>query len=143
MAADDFSQLKTAHGSGGQSTESLGYVYDHGWDLATLTNAGVTSTFGVNSDNELTNALGHSCSSDGNGNLTASRSTVGYTYDVENRLSVITNSQTYYTKFIYDGLGRLREQTEEYWLGSGWTVSGNTTNYIYDGKLVIEERNAG
>jgi RHS repeat-associated protein len=140
---DPVGQLKTAHGSGGQSTENLGYVYDHGWNLATLTNAGVTSTFGVNSDNELTNALGHSCSSDGNGNLTVSRSTVGYTYDVENRLTTITNSTTYKTTFVYDGLGRMREQEEYTWLGGGWTLSGNATNYIYDGNLVIEERNAG
>jgi hypothetical protein len=138
---DPIGHLQTATGSGGQSTESFGYLNDHARNLATLTNAGVSSTFAVNSDNKLTSALGNSCAYDGNGILTASRSTVGYTYDVENRLSVITNGQTYYTKFVYDGLGRLRQETEDYWLGGGWTVSGNTTNYIYDGNLVIEERN--
>jgi YD repeat-containing protein len=54
---DPVGQLQTAKGSGGDSTENLGYFYDHSWNLARLTN-GTTSSLTVNSNNELTAAFG-------------------------------------------------------------------------------------
>jgi hypothetical protein len=41
---------------------------------------------------------------------------------------------------VNDGQGRLRVRTEYVWLGSGWYPNGET-RYIYDGRLVIQERN--
>jgi YD repeat-containing protein len=45
---DNLSQLKTAVGNGGQSTENLGYLYDAAWNLNVRTNAGTPTTFSVN-----------------------------------------------------------------------------------------------
>jgi YD repeat-containing protein len=88
---DKIGQLKTAAGSGGQSTESLGYAYDAAWNLHYRTN-GATTTFSVNGLNELTNiSTGVSLAWDRNGNLT-NQSTVVYEYDDENQLVSVYDS---------------------------------------------------
>jgi hypothetical protein len=67
---DNIGQLKSAIGTGGESTENLGYAYDAAWNLNTRTNYGTSQTFQVNVKNELTNAVGFASSYDANGNLT-------------------------------------------------------------------------
>src|ERR1019366_1103566 len=92
------------------------------------------------------------------------------TYDDENRLSMVTasnlscNLPQYQTSFTYDGLGRLRRRLELNYLvscGGGSTASArgaspssgggggggssnwgtnSVTEYVYDGKRVIQER---
>jgi RHS repeat-associated protein len=153
---DRISQLKTALGNGGQSTENLGYDYDTAWNLNYRTNNGSTATFSVNSRDELTSIPGSPCTYDANGNLTQlgnalSIGIVQYTYDDENRLTQVasnynaapsgpligTNGTNYQSNFTYDGLGRLRKRSE-----SIDGVLQTTTVYIYDGWRVIQERDA-
>jgi YD repeat-containing protein len=55
---DNIGQLKSAIGTGGESTENLGYAYDTAWNLNTRTNYGTPQTFAVNVKNELTTAVG-------------------------------------------------------------------------------------
>jgi len=50
-AYDNIGQLKSAVGSGGQSTENLGYLYDIAWNLNKRTNNGTPTTFAVNVKN--------------------------------------------------------------------------------------------
>ena len=58
---DNIGQLKSAIGTGGESTENLGYAYDTAWNLNTRTNYGTPQTFAVNVKNELTTAVGLAC----------------------------------------------------------------------------------
>ncbi len=60
-----------ALGSGGLSTENLGYGYDAAWNLNTRTNGGTVGTFAVNTLNELTSTPVGSATYDGNGNQTS------------------------------------------------------------------------
>jgi RHS repeat-associated protein len=149
---DPISQIKTALGSGGQSTENLGFTYDVAWNLNYLTNNGSTTTFTANSKNELTTVGSTRALYDSNGNITqfgdpTSTGGIDYSYDDENRLTevdtnynvssgpLIGSTMAWQTDFTYDGLGRLRKRVE-YIYG----VVQSTTTYIYDGFRVIQER---
>jgi RHS repeat-associated protein len=155
---DPLGQLKYATSS--IVAEIRGYVYDNAWNLSQRTNITTAQNFKVDGKNELTNAVGTVLAYDGNGNVTtvSGSGTTNLTYDDENRLaSVIAGA--YKTTFVYDGLGRLREQLQ--WQtngssgtgmdalhggikplssgGSSWTLLGGI-EYIYDGNRVIQER---
>jgi RHS repeat-associated protein len=78
---------------------------------------------------------------DWNGNLTSTSDYRSYSYDDENQLTRAEQYQQWRTDFLYDGLGRLRVRAEYVWLGGGWYPNGET-RYIYDGRLVIQERNS-
>ncbi len=76
-------------------------------------------------------------------NLTSYNSgAVVYRYDDENQLTWAedVDKHKWATTFVYDGLGRLRKRVEYAWSGV-WTVY-TTTWYLYDGRRVIQERNA-
>jgi RHS repeat-associated protein len=153
---DNIGQLQSAVGSGGQSTENLGYLYDTAWNLNKRTNAGTPTTFAVDGKNQLTSVGGLSCSYDNNGNLTTrvpvSMCYIYYTYDDENQLvSVATDTggtpaaSRWRSDFTYDGRGRLRKRADYTWYtgGSGsWYPSGEV-RYVYDGMRAIQERNSG
>lgn len=62
-----------------------------------------------------------------NGNLT-SDNTSTYTWDVRNRLSVITGPGP--ASFVYDGTGRRLAKT----------IDGTTTNFLYDGLNPVQEQ---
>jgi RHS repeat-associated protein len=160
---DAIGQLTVATSS--VSAENRGYSYDAAWNLNHLTNNGVNTTFSVNDLNELTNEASTSLSYDGNGNLTlrAPSAGLGVTnyYDAENRLADVETTSNappdqipIRTTFVYDGLGRLREQL--WWTNSAvppppagggvppplrntWVVVGGI-DYVYDGNRVIQER---
>ena len=152
---DNIGQLQSARGSGGQSTENLGYLYDTAWNLNKRTNNGTPTTLAVDVKNQLTSVGGYTCVYDNNGNLT-SRQTgastyVYYSYDDENQLASVT-TDTYGTptgsrwksEFTYDGRGRLRKRVDYTWNTyppGSWQVSGET-RYVYDGMRVIQERSS-
>ena len=128
---DNIGQLKSAIGTGGDSTENLGYAYDTAWNLSTRTNYGVSQAFAVNVKNELTTAVGLTCTYDSNGNLTYriydanGPKSYTYVYDDENQLiemrtdTVYTPSGSRFrTLWTYDGLGRARVRTDYTWSGS-------------------------
>jgi RHS repeat-associated protein len=79
---------------------------------------------------------------DPNGNL-LSDGLRTMTYDQENQLTsvIVTNSVNNSTRtdFIYDGLFRLRIRREWTWQSTGWAQLGET-HYLYDGRVVIQER---
>jgi RHS repeat-associated protein len=137
---NEFGQLISAVGSGGQSPENLGYLYDPAANLNKRTNNGVVTTFVVNNLNQLTNVDIVTYSYDWNGNLTSTSDYRSYSYDDENQLTRAEQYQQWRTDFVYDGRGRLRVRAEYVWLGSGWYPNGET-RYLYDGRLVIQERN--
>ena len=138
---DKIGQLKVATSSA--SSENRGYAYDAAWNLNYLTNSGGGfSTFTVDNKNQLTTDPGGTDSYDSNGNLTSHNNSGGNrtcTYDDENRLTDVTRGTTYNSGFTYDGLGRLRSRVEYTWNGVTWNPN-TTTEYIYDGMRVIQER---
>jgi RHS repeat-associated protein len=77
---------------------------------------------------------------DGNGNLTNDGQRV-FEYDFENQLTNVYVSGQWRSAFKYDGFGRRRERREFSWSGSAWTLT-NEVRYVYDGMLVMQERDA-
>ena len=73
---DSAGQLISAVGSGGYSTENLGYLYDAAQNLNKRTNSGTPTTFTVNTLNQLTGGPIGGNNYDWNGNL------VSQTYDL-------------------------------------------------------------
>src|SRR5208282_2721623 len=162
-AYDPIGQLMVATSS--TSSQDRGYLYDAAWNLQQLTNNGSVKTYTVNGLNELTAIGSTSYSYDENVSPTATTtatSTSTNTYDAENRLIAAeeTTVPPKLTTFIYDGLGRLRAQSQWVWTnsgggggdgdvepngsgggGSGAWVLTNALYYVYDGTRVIEERN--
>jgi RHS repeat-associated protein len=156
---DSIGQLKVAASS--VSSENRGYAYDAAWNVNHVTNNGVNSTFSLNNLNELSTVGTTNVFYDSNGNLTnwwykagAHTNSITNIFDDENRLvwvSTATTLEATLTTFVYDGLGRLREQLQ--WTNSvgggggqspelptnGWTLVGGIA-YVYDGNRVIEER---
>ncbi len=146
---DPDGQVLSAVGSGGQSSESLGYLYDGAWNLNAVTNHSSVTAYSVNSQNELTSVAGNSCSYDANGNLTGFSQggyTYACTYDDENELATITSyyggSNYQLSEMSYDGRGRLRVRQDYTWEYGGWYPVASI-DYVYDGPEVIQERNYG
>jgi RHS repeat-associated protein len=81
---------------------------------------------------------------DQNGNLTNDGRRVFF-YDDENQLVrvIVTNGVGSSTRsdFAYDGKMRRRIRTECSWSGSTW-VTNQIVRYVYDGNMVIQERDA-
>jgi len=138
------SQLASAVGTGGESTENLGYTYDAGWNLAQRTQNGVPTAFQADALNRLTSVGAASYTYDSNGNLTGENGGANrnFTYDDESRLvSVMWGSGWYLTEFTYDGLGRMRKRVEKYYSGGQYSTY-DTVYYVYDGMRVVQERNS-
>src|SRR5207245_5834259 len=82
---DKIGQLTVGNSS--VNTEDRGYFYDSAWNLNRRTNNGVTTTFSVDTKNQLTGGPGAPFVYDNNGNLTSSQNAMQiYTYDDEKRL---------------------------------------------------------
>jgi len=75
-----------------------------------------------------------------NGNMT-SDGKKGYDFDDENQLIRITLTNVWKTEFSYDGRMRRRVANRFNWSGGVW-VQINEIHYIYDGTVVIQERDA-
>ena len=74
---------------------------------------------------------------DRNGNLT-NDGTMSFGYDDENQLTQVWVPGQWFSQFTYDGKMRRRIRQEYTW-SSGW-VQTNTAYYVYDGNVVIQER---
>ena len=77
---------------------------------------------------------------DNNGNLT-NDSTRTFAYDSENQLTNVTLAGIWRSDFVYDGLNRRRIERDFAWQGGAW-IQTNETHYIYDGALILQERDA-
>lgn len=75
---------------------------------------------------------------DQNGNLT-NDGLRSFAYDDENQLVTVWEANTYSNAFVYDGLGRRRTLLQYTWIG-GSPVLTNQVNFVYDGNLVLQER---
>ncbi|HEV2455986.1 MAG TPA: RHS repeat-associated core domain-containing protein [Verrucomicrobiae bacterium] len=83
---------------------------------------------------------------DSNGNLVNEHSPVGgtnriFSYDDENQLVSVLVTNEWREDFVYDGKMRRRIETNSMWQGGAW-VPTNVIYYIYDGNLVVQERDA-
>ena len=98
--------------------------------------------YGRRATNALTvNLLGtNTYSYDLNGNL-LSDGTRGFAYDDENQLTSVYVTNVWREDFVYDGKMRRRIEKDYNWNGSAWTQT-NEVHYVYDGNVVIQERNA-
>jgi RHS repeat-associated protein len=130
---DNIYQLLTAK-QGTTTKES--YTYDIVGNR--LSSLGV-SPYNYNSSNELTSLPSGSYTYDKNGNTTVKPDGTQYTWDYENRLAqVVLPGSGGTANFKYDPFGRRIQKA--FTQGSGTT----TTNYLYDGKDLLEELdNAG
>jgi RHS repeat-associated protein len=75
---------------------------------------------------------------DANGNLT-NDGLRSFAYDDENQLIQVWVPNQWFSQFTYDGKMRRRIRQEFAWQNGGW-VQTNEVYYIYDGNLVIQER---
>lgn len=81
----------------------------------------------------------NSYSYDLNGNL-LSDGNRAFAYDDENQLIRATVTNAWKTEFTYDGKLRRRISKDYTWNGSSW-LQTNEIRYVYDGNLVVQERN--
>jgi RHS repeat-associated protein len=75
---------------------------------------------------------------DANGNLT-SDGLCSFAYDDENQLIQVWVTNQWLSQFSYDGKMRRRIRQEFTWTGGAW-LQTNAVYYVYDGNLVIQER---
>src|SRR5262249_25019200 len=109
----------------------------------TLT-AVATDSYGRTSSNSITAHLPatNSFAYDLNGNMLTNGNRF-FDYDDENQLIRITEPNAWKSEFAYDGKMRRRTRKEYTWLSAigDWQLT-NETRYVYDGNLVIQERDA-
>ena len=77
---------------------------------------------------------------DSNGNMVFDGQKA-FEYDDENQLTRITATNAWKSEFTYDGKMRRRVRKEYTWRNSAWALT-NEVRYVYDGNLVIQERDA-
>jgi RHS repeat-associated protein len=77
-----------------------------------------------------------------NGNLLGD-GTRNFAYDDENQLIAVWQANAWSNSFAYDGKLRRRIERDSYWNAgtSGWILT-NEIHFVYDGNLVVQERNA-
>jgi RHS repeat-associated protein len=75
---------------------------------------------------------------DQNGNM-RTNGTRTFEYDDENQLTRITEPNAWKSEFSYDGKMRRRVRKEWTWQNSAWVLKAEV-RYVYDGNLVIQER---
>jgi hypothetical protein len=75
---------------------------------------------------------------DQNGNLRTNGTRI-FEYDDENQLTRITEPNVWKSEFTYDGKMKMRISKDYTWQGGAW-VQTNEVRRVYDGMLVIQER---
>ena len=157
---DNDGELLTSSGAdpGGSTrlSDSWDYLYDAAGNITTKKNS-VTPrevSYGFNSLNEITNATignGSGFLTPVTGSTTVKASTVTvngasatpYADDDENELIAVWVTNAWSNSFAYDGKMRRRiERDYAYLPSSNSYLLTNEVHFIYDGNVVIEERNA-
>jgi RHS repeat-associated protein len=100
------------------------------------------NTYGAKATNIVTLTLSNTVVLlyDLNGNLT-NDGIRSFTYDAENRLVTNWVPSTWKSEFVYDGLGRRRVERDYGWVSGAWSKT-NELRFVYDGYLIIQERDA-
>jgi hypothetical protein len=111
-----------------------------GLPLTTTYTATAQDSYGRHSTNTVTVSIATNTTFqyDGNGNLT-NDGLRNFVYDDENELIQVSVSNAWMSQFAYDGKMRRRVRQEFAWEGGAW-VQTNAVYYVYDGNLVIQER---
>jgi hypothetical protein len=109
--------------------------------LTTNYTATASDSYGRHSTNTVTVSLATNTTYlyDGNGNLTSDGLRT-FAYDDENQLIQVWVTNHWLSQFSYDGKMRRRIRQEYTWQSGAW-VQTNDVHYVYDGNLVIQERN--
>ncbi len=97
---------------------------------------GRTSSNSVTVNLQVTNGYAY----DLNGNL-LSDTNRNFAYDDENQLIAVWSANSWSNSFVYDGKFRRRVEKDYAWESGAW-VQTNETHFIYDGDVVIQERDA-
>ncbi len=134
--------------------ELLGLTYDSAWNMTARTN-GATVNYGVNNLNQVTGDGGtYTYTYDNNGNRTYRTQAGGegyvmMVYDDENQLvrqetdtSATLEGNRFKLEYLYDSKLRLRERKYSTWQYGSWYPT-STERYVYDGMLIVQERNTG
>ena len=132
---DAIYQLKTTdYPEGHHSADKTNY-YDALGNRTSVIGDGLES-YTTNNLNQYTRVGGVDFSYDGDGNLTDDGTSL-YEYDSENRLNAVRrkSDNELVAEYEYDPFGRRTRKTLH--------LTPSTTNFIYDGDQVIEERNSG
>jgi RHS repeat-associated protein len=111
--------------------------------LTTTYAASASDSYGRHSTNTVTVSIATNNAAyqyDGNGNLT-NDGLRSFAYDNENQLIQVWVAGKWFSQFAYDGKMRRRIRQEFTWQSSRW-VQTNEVYYVYDGNVVIQERNA-
>jgi RHS repeat-associated protein len=77
---------------------------------------------------------------DANGNMT-NDGTRSLSYDTENQLTNVTVAGQWREDFLYDGMNRRRITRQYIWQSGAWALT-NETRFVYDGNVVIQERDS-
>jgi RHS repeat-associated protein len=111
-----------------------------GLGLTTTYTAVAQDSFGRTASNTVTVNLSPTVAFqyDANGNLT-NDGLRNFAYDDENQLIQVLVSNQWMSEFQYDAKMRRRIRQEYTWTGSSWNKT-NEVRYVYDGNLVIQER---
>jgi RHS repeat-associated protein len=98
------------------------------------------NVYGTNVTNNLILNLptNVSLSFDNNGNLT-NDGTRTFGYDSENQLTNVMVAGQWQSSFVYDGLNRRRITIDFAWQSGAWVLT-NEVYYVYDERLIIQER---
>ncbi len=105
-------------------------------------NATASDTYGRTASDSVTVNLPATPSFqyDGNGNLTNDGRRV-LEYDFENQLTNVYVASGWRSEFRYDAFGRQRVRREYTWSSGAWLLT-NEVRLVYDGMLVVQERDA-
>ncbi len=108
--------------------------------LTTTYTATASDSLGRHATNTVTVSIASSTAYqyDGNGNLT-NDGLRSFAYDDENQLIQVWVANQWFSQFTYDGKMRRRMRQEYTWQGGAW-VQTNKVYYVYDGNVVIQER---
>ncbi len=108
--------------------------------LTTTYTATASDSLGRHATNTVTVSIasGTTYQYDGNGNLT-NDGLRNFAYDDENQLTQVWVANQWFSQFTYDGKMRRRIRQEYAWQGGAW-VQTNKVYYVYDGNVVIQER---
>ena len=110
--------------------------------LTTTYTASASDSYGRHSTNSVSVSIATNNASfryDSVGNLT-NDGLRSFAYDDENQLIQVWVPNQWFSQFTYDAKMRRRIRQEFAWQSGGW-VQTNEVFYVYDGNLVIQERN--
>jgi RHS repeat-associated protein len=109
--------------------------------LTTTYTATASDSYGRHSTNTVAVSIVTSTAFqyDGNGNLT-NDGLRSFAYDDENQLIQVWVPNAWFSQFTYDAKMRRRIRQEYAWQSGAW-VQTNEVYYVYDGNVVVQERN--